>query len=325
MKDPGFQRPLTVGLTGTSGYIGSKLLQALNDSPFVGRIIGIDIQPPKASPPKLTFYRQSVTEPFGKIFSESKVDSAIHLAFVLMPSRDWDRVRSINIGGSANFLKACQEAGVKHAIYLSSYAAYGARPDNLVPFTETSPLRPNEGFQYSLFKAETDRLFQDFASANRETLVTILRAPVVMGPTADNQITGALLGAVMIGVRGYDPPMQFVHEDDLVRLILTLLQARQPGIYNVAGAGTIRYGELARLAGKRLISLPGSLLHLAMGITWRLRLQGQSPPEGLDFIKYPVVLSTEKLEQETGFRFRYSSWEAAISLIEAKLIPNRRL
>ncbi|MEK9144413.1 MAG: hypothetical protein AAB339_02245, partial [Elusimicrobiota bacterium] len=43
-------------------------------------------------------------------------------------------------------------------------SAYGAHPDNPVPLTEESPLRPNMRFQYSRDKAETDRMFQDYAA-----------------------------------------------------------------------------------------------------------------------------------------------------------------
>jgi nucleoside-diphosphate-sugar epimerase len=72
------------------------------------------------------------------------------------------------------------------------------------------------------------------------------------------------------------------------------------------------------LSGKRLIALPSALLSFIMGLTWRLRLQEESPPAGLEFIKHPVVLSTEKAERELGFKFRYSSREALAAFLAAR-------
>jgi UDP-glucose 4-epimerase len=119
---------------------------------------------------------------------------------------------------------------------------------------------------------------------------------------------------IMIGVAGYDPPMQFVHEDDLVEIIMTFLSQRKGGIFNVAGDGEVRYSEVARLSGRQIIALPERLLHLLMSFSWALRLQNESPTSGLEFIKYPPLLSTEKLKREVGFQFSYSSGDALISL-----------
>jgi UDP-glucose 4-epimerase len=120
---------------------------------------------------------------------------------------------------------------------------------------------------------------------------------------------------IIIRVADYDPPMQFVHEDDLTEIIMTFLNQKKGGIFNVAGDGEIRYSEVARLCRKRTIALPERLLHLLMGFSWALHLQNESPPSGLEFIKYPPIVSTEKLKNELGFQFNYSSKEALVSFI----------
>lgn len=56
----------------------------------------------------------------------------------------------------------------------------------------------------------------------------------------------------MIGVCGYDPPMQFVHEDDLIELMTTLITRPVPGINNVANdRARIKLVLLAFALGKR--------------------------------------------------------------------------
>jgi UDP-glucose 4-epimerase len=307
-----------IAITGISGYIGTGLAHRLESIDAVELIVGIDRHPPQIPcSSKLRFYQLDVCQPFMDIFVDNNVDAAIHLAFILMPKHDRDAARCVNVGGALNFLHACRTQAVKRILYLSSHTIYGAHPDNPIPLTEDSPPRPMPGFQYSWDKAETERIFLDFAASNPDICVTILRTCVVMGPNADNAITKSLFKPAMICISGYDPPMQFVHENDLTELILTFLERKQPGVFNVAGEEMIRYRQLATLCGKRLIPLPAGPLNFVMNLSWKLHLQKESPAAGLDFIKYPVIISTEKLKREVGFRFRYSSQEAVASFISA--------
>ena len=72
-----------VAITGISGYIGGRLLSRLDKIESVESIIGVDIKPPRNISPKLKFYCQDIFKPLADIFVEHKVDSAIHLVFVL--------------------------------------------------------------------------------------------------------------------------------------------------------------------------------------------------------------------------------------------------
>jgi UDP-glucose 4-epimerase len=122
---------------------------------------------------------------------------------------------------------------------------------------------------------------------------------------------------VMIGVDRFDPPMQFVHEDDLIKVIETLLAQKRGGVFNVAGRGELRYSEVAGMVGKKLLRLPDGLLKFLIRMSWALHLQSESPVSGLEFVKYPPVVSTDKLTRETGFRFQYSTKEALSSFVSA--------
>ncbi len=304
----------SVAITGVSGYIGSRLFSHLDRLENVERIVGIDVKPPKDTSPKLKFYCQDVSKPLGNIFAENEVDRAIHLAFVAKPTHDRRGARQTDIGGSLNFLNACRQAQVKHILYLSSHTVYGAHPDNPILLKEDLPLRPMLDFQYSWDKAETEQIWRDFALSHEDCGVTILRSCLVIGPNAANSAAVLMFKPpVIIAVTGYDPPMQFVHEDDLIELITTLFGQKRAGIFNVAAEGELRYSEIARLLGRRMLALPESLLRPLMGFLWALHLQSESPTSGLEFIKYPPVVSTEKLNNETAFQFRFSSSEALLS------------
>jgi len=307
-----------VAITGISGYIGSRLLSRLEAMQSVERVIGVDVRPPKDSPSKLKFYCQDISEPLGDIFIENEVDSAVHLAFVLRPTHDRVGAHKTDIGGAVNFLESCRQAQVKDILYLSSHTIYGAHPDSDLPLKDDSPPRPLPGFQYSRDKDHAEREFRDFATTHYDTCVTILRSCPVIGPNAGDSVVTSMFKSIMVFVAGYDPKMQFVHEDDLVELVVTFLGQKRAGIFNVAGDGDIRYSEIARLCRRRTIALPERLLRLLMGVSWALRLQNESPASGLDFIKYPPLVSTEKLRGEVGFQFRYSSRDAVASFISVK-------
>jgi UDP-glucose 4-epimerase len=307
-----------IAITGISGYVGTRLLSHFDGIGSVKKIVGIDIKPPAFKSAKLKFRRQNILEPFGDLFTENKVDTAVHLAFILRPTRDRASTQQTDIGGTLNFVQACRQANVRHIVYLSSHTVYGAHPDNPIPLTEDSPPRPILDFQYSLDKVRTEQILSDFGKSDRNVTITILRSCPVIGPNAIGSAPTIMFKPpVMIGVDWLDPPMQFVHEDDLTKVIGTLLAKKRGGVFNVAGGGELRYSEVAGLVGKKLLRLPDGLLKFLIRMSWALHLQNESPPSGLEFVKYPPVVSTGKLTKETGFKFQYSTEEALASFMSA--------
>ena len=307
-----------IAITGISGYIGSRLLSRLSETEGVERIVGIDVKPPRYSSPKLKFYCQDISHPLGDVFAGNEVDTAVHLAFVLKPTHNRKNTRQVDVGGTLNFIEACRQAQVNHVLYLSSHTVYGAHPDNTQPLDEDSVLRPLSNFQYSRDKAEAERMLRDFTASQGSVCLTILRSCPVLGPNADNSIVTSMFKPVMIRIAGYDPPMQFVHEADLVEFIITLLRQKKAGIFNIAGDGELRYSQVARLSRRRTVVLPERFLRFIIGFSWTLRFQSESPTSGLEFIKYPPIVSTEKIKRETGFQFSYSSRDAVVSFLSVR-------
>ena len=275
-------------------------------------IVAIDRRPLSVSASeKVNFFQRDVQEPLGDLFRERGVDTLVHLAFVLRPGHDRKAMRRVNLSGASSVLDACAEAGVKNLIYLSSATVYGARPDNSPLLTEDSPVRPAIGFQYASDKVLAELIFQRYGDTHRDVRVAALRSCVVMGPGADNFITQAFAKPFLVAVRGYDPPLQFLHEYDLMELMtLAAREDRFRGVFNLAGKGTVSYSEMVALSGKKLLRVPSFLLYPLVQASWKLRLQRDSPAAGLDFIRYPWLVDTGKVERDTGYRFRYTSREA---------------
>jgi UDP-glucose 4-epimerase len=299
-----------IAVTGAAGYVGSRLIERLQGDRQVERIVALDIRPPKRDHgPKVVFLRHDVVSPFTDTLSSHGIEAVAHLAYALRPGRDRRATTRINVDGTRRVLDACAEARVKKVIYLSSTSVYGAHPDNPPMLTEDSPPRPIKGFHYSEDKVRSESLVREFAASRPGVAATILRCCPVVGPHADNFISRAFLKSFLVAVRGFDPPMQFIHEDDLSATLAYCLLNGSPGTYNLAGEGTIRWSEMAESLGRPLVSLPAPLLYAATDLAWALHIQSDSPSSGLSFIRYPWTASTDKIKRELGVTFRHSSRE----------------
>lgn len=303
-----------IAVTGSSGYLGSRLVARLAEHDDVETIVGVDFRPPGDFPAKLRFYQQDVATPFSEVFEKERVDTAVNLAFVVGSSRDHRLVRAVGLDGAHNFLDACRAAGVEQAVYMSSSTAYGAHPDNPEPLTEASPLRPNDAFLYSRYKAVADRVFQEFAEEHPATNVTILRGCPVIGPGSHDAAGATIFRRSMLRVAGHDPLTQYMHEDDLIEIFVHAIERRARGVFNTAGDGFIRYSDLAGLANRRMVTLPYLLIAPLLEATWHARLQESGSAVGLRYIMYPWVVDNARFCEQTGFSYRYSSEEALRAL-----------
>ena len=307
-----------IAVTGASGYVGFRLVERLAEDDGVELVLATDIEvaagnheglPLRAGAGKVAFERYDVTEPAGTLLADYEIDSVVHLAYVLEPRRDRDSVTRVNVGGAKNVLEACDKAGVSHLLYLSSTSVYGAHPDNPDALTEDSPPRPVKGFQYSEEKLESEKLFEEYGKEHPDCGIAILRGCPVLGPDADNYIARSFLTPVFVGFRGEDPPMQFMHEDDLVEMMARCVLERVTGLYNAAGRGAVRWSRMARSLGRPRLSLPAPLLLGLTWVSWTLGLQSQSPAPGLSYARYRWVANADKLRTRIGYTTERSSEE----------------
>ncbi len=308
----------SVAVTGISGYLGTQILRLLDQDEDVETVVGIDIRPPAHSTDKLKFYSQDVRESMDDIFLENRVDTALHLAFIVPPRTHVD-AHGVNIGGTKSFLRACEAASVDGLFYQSSHTVYGAHKDNPRLITEDQPLRPVPGFPYGQDKAEVDLMFQEYAKAHPKQCVTIVRVVAVVGPEAGPSGLNVLFMPVTICVAGCDPGWQFLYEQDLARLVVTLVKERHAGIFNAGAPGSVGYRDMLRATGKPSLRLPGWLLSPLVSLSWALHIQRSSSSGGLELMKYPILVSTERLTKTIGFKFTYDSPDSLKSFMDAKL------
>jgi UDP-glucose 4-epimerase len=296
-------------ITGSSGYLGTRLIEKLGTNAQVGTIVGADIVAPRKETPGSTFLKMDIRDSrMDRVLSRHRIDTVIHLAFVVKPIHDLKRMHDIDYNGTRNVLQQSCDAGVKHLIAVSSTLAYGAHADNPARLKEDAPLRGNRSYPYGYNKAIVDQMIQDFAESHPEMTVTILRPCTVFGPTVDNYVSRMLFRPVTVGIRGNTSRVQFVHEDDFVRACLIAVEKKIGGAFNIVGEGVLTVDEVAAIIGTRLMRMPAALLVPLLEMLWRLRFPGVEVNSGyLDYARYSFVASPEKARTGLGFVPSFSS------------------
>src|SRR5579863_8339211 len=246
----------TVLVTGIAGNLGLRLLPQLKDY----RVVGIDLNPPRTSVPLFRFIQmdQGTEESCRELFlllKDLRPTAVIHLAFVLDPVRnsvlDLERMWQINVAGTARVMEAITEANrddfiVGKFIFPSSVSAYG--PDLPHPVSEDSPLGAHT-LPYAIHKMECDRVVQQRAPALRGCGVFMLRPHIFAGASVENYMIGAFRGtpngrakrAAKMRDQGKRLPcmlpygqhylnnrIQFVHVDDMARLLAYIVRKTEP-------------------------------------------------------------------------------------------------
>lgn len=330
-------KPVVV-VTGISGNLGMRLL------PLLGRytVIGVDVNPPKTDCPlqfeSLDLGQESSTRTFYEMLRDTHAYSVIHLAFVIDPVRtgvlDVDRMWQINVSGTARVMEAITEVnrvsddGVKQFIFPSSVSAYGT--DLAAPAGEDAPLAAHT-LPYAVHKKESDEVVQQRCTALRGCSVYILRPHIFAGASVENYLMGAFRGTpngkseraqkmraegkrlpcmLPRGQKYLDNRLQFIHVDDMARVLDHILQ-REPEpqrltVLNVAGSGEpLSFAQCIEIAQAKLIRVPGKwMMRQILRFLWKRQISA-IPPEALPYMTSEYIMNTERLRRFLGPEYEH--------------------
>ena len=319
---------LTVAVTGPTGTFGSGLIPLLQADDRIARIIGIARRPfdPAARGWTKMEYRQGdVRDPAALEEAFRGADVVVHLAFLITGGATRETIRSINVDGTLNVVRAAAAAGAARFVYASSVAAYGFHADNPERIPEDWPVRPAARLFYAQEKAELEHLLTAEAATAPDLALYLLRPPVVLGPNAlgakdvlpapFTELGRRLFGRprrlpVPIPLLAPEIPIQFIHEDDVGRALqLCVVAAGPPGAYNIAGSGIVTVADVVREFGGVPVRIPGGPVQAAARAMARFPLL---PPaaEWVEAFTRPALMDTRKARDELGWEPAYSGLEA---------------
>ncbi|HET6830196.1 MAG TPA: NAD-dependent epimerase/dehydratase family protein, partial [Solirubrobacterales bacterium] len=276
-------------ITGLSSYWGGRLAQALESFAEIEAIVGVDSRDPTRELERTEFVKVSDQHSLiQRIVRAARIDTVIDARLVVdTVTTSRRRAHESNVIGTMNLLAACAGEGspVRKLIFKSSGHVYGSAQADPAFFTEAMARAqpPPTPIERDIADAEASVI--DFAGKQRDVDVTVLRCSNVLGPDVTTSFTRLLSLPLVPMIAGFDPRLQFVHEDDIVHALEHATVNRIPGVFNVAADGVLALSEIVGLLGKRpLPVLPpwgAGLLNVPLRA-----LRVQIPPEMQGMLRF---------------------------------------
>lgn len=303
----GDHQPVRVVVTGAHGSVGRRVVARLAGHRRVVAVVAIDKEASPAPYSSVTTKQADLADAdLGALFSGA--DSVVHLASTVTAGTLNPAEVELEAALLHRVLDGLSSAGVPHLVVMSSAMVYGAWRDNPVPITEDAAVRPIPDFDWAVQRHRLERLAQQWGTGPDRSVTVLRPAAVVaearLGPLA-NTLRAARSGVAADG----DPPVQYLHADDLAAAVVTSVNARHDGILNVAPDGWIPPDTLAELEGPRpRLRVPSHLARVLSALRWRWGL-APTPPGVVPYTIHPWVVANDRL-RALGWRAAYTNEEA---------------
>ena len=314
---------MRVVVVGATGNVGTSLLDALVDEPLVDSVLGIARRRPRLELPNVEWVQGDVAR--SDLLPHFRgADCVVHLAWLIQPSRDPNRLRMANVHGSSRVFEAVGEAGVPALVYASSVGAYSPGPkDRRVD--ESWPVGGIRTSLYSRQKAEVESILDAFERDHPETRVVRLRPALIFKREAASGIkrlfAGPFLPSPLVrpGLVPFVPDIprllfQGVHSRDVGEAYRQAIVGEAHRAFNIAAEPVLDPPELARLLRARRIKVSSAVARAFAAATWHLRLQ-PTPPDWLDLALGVPLLDTTRAHEELGWEPSRSSGDALLELV----------
>jgi len=186
---------------------------------------------------------------------DARVDVVVHA-----PSRETMRPHGA-ADAVREMLHLCERhATIQRFIYRSTGEVYRVGPGDPALIDEEHPVESDPSAPDWL----RDLVEADQAACARigtsRLRVTVLRCAELFAPGADGQLQRWLRTDPCVRPLGYDPMVNLITREDLVRAIALAVRAHESGVFNIPGADLLPLSELAARSGQRCLPLPGWLV-----------------------------------------------------------------
>jgi nucleoside-diphosphate-sugar epimerase len=112
-------------------------------------------------------------------------------------------------------------------------------------------------------------------------------------------------------------PFQLVHHDDVATALrAAILGHGDPGVYNLAGSGTLTMSDLADALGWYSVPVPEVAVGAAAELVARIPF-APAEAQWIESVRRPVLMDTGKARRELGWQPRHDARETLDSMIEA--------
>lgn len=306
-------------ITGVARFLGLRLAKRLAGQDGIAALVGVDLDQPREHIPGLEFVRVDIRSPLiARVIEATKVDTIVHTNIDSSLTRLGGRsaMKENNVIGTMQLLAAAQRAArVTKVVVKSSAAIYGSHPGepSLVPEDHAASQVQLSG--YGKDCAEAESYARDFGRRRPDVQLVVLRIQPVIGPTVKTGMTDYLSLKVVPTALGYDPRLQFLHEDDAVDAFARAALTDCRGIFNVAADGCVYLSQAIRMLGSVALPLPLPVALMGADALRRAAVVDFAPDQ-LGLLLYGRVLDTRRAKEGFGFAPVYTSAQALRDFVD---------
>ncbi len=300
----------TLVVTGAAGAVGSRVCRLLADQDGVSAVVALDVRPAVPAHQRIVGHQVDLRRDDLKPLFEG-AHAVVHLASSFRPSRDGIAPSVDEVESARAVLEAAAAVDVDRVVILSSAMVYGAWPTNPMPLIEDMPVRPNREFAFASVKAEIESMASAWADEHPGSSVVVLRPTTALAQGEASWVARSLRAAALIDAGENDPPVQFLHLDDLATAVVFAAREDLSGVYNVAPDGWVD-GETCRELGGRVprLRLPEEQADRLGRFSWRHRL-APTPPGLTPYTIHPWVVSNDRI-RSVGWEPTFTNEEAYV-------------
>ncbi|HEX5511502.1 MAG TPA: NAD-dependent epimerase/dehydratase family protein [Actinomycetales bacterium] len=308
-------------VTGVSRYLGGRFAKLLAGTPGVRRVIGVDVIPPPHDIGDTEFVRADIRNPvIAKVITRAEVDTVVHMNVIATPVSAGGRVsmKEINVIGTMQLLAACQKApSLRRLVVKSTAGVYGSSNRDPALFTEDMGAKVLPRTGWGKDSVEVEGYVRGFSRRRPDVDVSVLRFANFIGPGVRTALTDYFELPMVPTVLGYDPRLQFIHEDDGLEALRLATVGDTAGTVNVAGDGVITLRQALAMAGKVPVPVPSPLVGV-VGRAIRSTGLADFTPDQVSFLSYGRGLDTTRMRSELGLEPKYTTREAFADYVDGR-------
>jgi nucleoside-diphosphate-sugar epimerase len=237
-QQPEVAQPVAV-VTGGTGFLGRRLIQALDSGGWRVRVCGRRPRPHDL--PATVDYRQAdlaADQPLDEVCNQAT--HVFHLAGASSSRSSDEEMERVNVGGTERLCAAAARARVRRIVHVSTSAVYGKNVALPQPIREDVEAHPDPGYSGTKWQAEQ----VVWRYADKGVPVAVLRPVTIYGPGAIKLLASTILDAAIERFAGLDAfavdrqpvELRMVHIDDVVAALMHLAtnEAAVGGTFNLA-------------------------------------------------------------------------------------------
>jgi UDP-glucose 4-epimerase len=310
-------------ITGIAGPLAGLVARELEQRADVQELVGVDIREPQHDLRRTEFVRADIRNPLvARILEVAEIDTVLHLSTTAQPGAAGGRARmkERNVIGAMQLLAACQRTpSLRRFVLKSTAAVYGSNHTDPALFREDELPRSGPKHGFGKDATEVEGYVRGFARRRPDVGVTVLRFANLLGGRVEGSFDALFSFPLVPRVLGFDPRLQFCHEEDAVEVLVRAATGDHPGTFNVAGDGMLYLSQCSRLAGRASLPVPLPLVSGVASLARRSRRVDVSPDQ-LRFLQFGRGVDTTRLVEEFGYRPRFSTRAAFEDFVRRRRI-----